>query len=47
MKVKGVPCPKCGKKTLSHPDNPKWSAWKEYSKAVCRSCGSKFKEKKE
>lgn len=45
MEIKGIPCLKCGKKTLSHPDNPRWSAWKMTDKAVCRSCGVRFKEK--
>lgn len=45
MLVKGKPCPKCGKKTLSHPDNYYWSNWKDTNRAYCRSCGTRFKKK--
>ena len=46
IKVKGIKCPKCGKKTLSNPDNEKWSKWKDYTKAFCRNCKTKFREKR-
>ena len=45
MNVKGIKCPICKKKTLSHLTNPRWNNWLEYDKAYCRSCKSKFKEK--
>lgn len=49
MKIQQTPCPKCGKKTLSHPPfsphdlrpNPS----KDTGKAFCRSCGAKFTKK--
>jgi len=41
--IKNKPCPKCGKKTLSHPDLKEWSLWKDTTRAYCRSCGAKFK----
>ena len=46
MKIKGVKCLKCGKKTLSHPESKLWSAWKDTTRAYCRSCGTKFKKTK-
>ncbi len=39
VEVKGVSCPNCGKKTLSHPNHKEWSAWKDYSRVYCRKCG--------
>jgi DNA-directed RNA polymerase subunit RPC12/RpoP len=43
--IRGKKCPNCGKKTLSHPPKKEWNAWKDYSRAYCRSCGSKYKIK--
>jgi DNA-directed RNA polymerase subunit RPC12/RpoP len=45
MKLMGIACPNCGKKTLSHPMHPHAYGWKETDKIVCRSCGSRFKIK--
>lgn len=43
IKVKGLKCPNCGKKTLSNPENKRWS--KFFKKRYCRSCGSRLKPK--
>ena len=40
--LRSVPCPKCGKKGLHHPDHPHARGWKIYEKAVCRFCKAKF-----
>lgn len=45
MKIKGKPCPKCGKKSLSHPSMQNWSNWKDTTKVICRSCKVKYKVK--
>jgi hypothetical protein len=40
-----VPCLKCGKKGLHHPDHPHAFGFKEYDKLVCRFCHAHFKIK--
>ena len=47
MRLAGKACPKCGKKTLSHPDHPHAFGWKQTGKIVCRSCKARFKAKHE
>jgi len=42
MKLKGIPCPKCGRKGLHHPDHPHAFGFKEYGKARCRFCYARF-----
>lgn len=47
-KVKGIPCPACGKKTLYHPSA--WGgrrSWLKHYEANCRSCGAKFEDKRD
>lgn len=38
-----VKCPKCGKKGVGYAPHPHAFGYKEYSRAVCRYCRSRFK----
>lgn len=42
-KQKFPPCPKCGKKGLHYASHAHAQGWKDYDKAECRFCGSRFK----
>ncbi len=44
FEIRGMPCPKCGKKTLTHHIRKKYGMEYDYCMAQCRKCGHQFKE---